>query len=124
MANWKAELDTLVDETMEFANRVAKTIRPEPRPLIPTIDPADPSPMLDTLVDEAVALANQVVKNHIIEPTGIPPLDVQREEISRRVQLFKAHQQRLTKDREDYAASIVNRMRDLGRECEGNHAVG
>jgi hypothetical protein len=65
--------------------------------------------------DEAVALANQVVKNHIIEPIGIPPLDVQREEISRRVQLFKARQQRLTKDREDYAASIVNRMRDLGR---------
>src|SRR5450759_1347181 len=119
MANWKAELDTLVDETMEFANRVGNTIRPEQRPLIPTIDPADPSPMLDTLVDEAVALANQVVKNHIIEPTGIPPLDVQREEISRRVQLFKAHQQRLTKDREDYAASTVNRMRDLGRECEG-----
>ena len=115
MANWKAELDTLVDETMEFANRVAKTIRPEPRPLIPTIDPADPPPKLDTLVDEAVALANQVVKNHIIEPIGIPPLDVQREEMSRRVQLFKAHQQRLTKDREDYAASIVNRMRDLGR---------
>jgi hypothetical protein len=65
--------------------------------------------------DEAAALANQVVKNHIIEPIGIPPLDVQREEISRRVQLFKARQQRLTKDREDYAASIVNRMRDLGR---------
>jgi hypothetical protein len=62
MANWKAELDTLVDETMEFASRVAKTIRPEPRPMIPTIDPADPPPMLDTLVDEAVALATQVVK--------------------------------------------------------------
>jgi hypothetical protein len=115
MANWKAELDTLVDETMAFANRVAKPSRPEPRPLMPTIDPADPPPMLDTLVDEAVVLANQVVKNHIIEPIGIPPLDVQREEISRRVQLFTAHQQRLSKDREDYAASLVNRMRDLGR---------
>jgi hypothetical protein len=115
MADWKAELDTLVVETMAFANRLAKTIRPEPRPLLPTIDPADPPPMPDTLVDEAVALANQVVKNHIIEPVGIPPLDVQREEISRRVQLFTAHQQRLTKDREEYAAPIVNRMRDIAR---------
>jgi hypothetical protein len=57
-----------------------------------------------------VGLASQVTKHHPIDPIGIPPLDVQREEISRRVELFKAHQQRLIRDREDYAASALKRM--------------
>jgi hypothetical protein len=103
MASWKAEIDALVSETMALAKR-----------RLPTVSPADSPPNRDTLLEQAVTLANQVVKNDTIGPTGIPPLAVQREQISRRVQLFRAHQQRLAKDREDFASSIVNRMRDLG----------
>jgi hypothetical protein len=111
MANWKVKIDTLVSETMALANR---------RP--PTVDPADAMPNRDTLLDKAVTLANQVVKEETIEPTGIPTLAVQREQISRRLKLFRAHQQRLAKDREDYASSMVNRMRHLGssaKEAQG-----
>jgi hypothetical protein len=34
----------------------------------------------------------------------------QREEIRQRVSNFKAHQQRLTKEREDYATSTLKKM--------------
>ncbi len=104
MSKWKAELDAFVDETMAFVGRVAKTRRDAPL-LSHTIDPVGPPP-----VTEMVPLVSQVAKNYATELCGIPPLDVQREEISRRVELFKAHQRRLIRDREDCAASSLKRM--------------
>ena len=108
--SWPTGKPNLVRSSMRrcFVNRVAR--RDEPLLSMKAIDPADPPPMLDNLVDETVGLASQVTKHHPIDPIGIPPLDVQREEISRRVELFKAHQQRLIRDREDYAASALKRM--------------
>ena len=105
MADWKAELHTLVDETMAFVNRVTKTRTDEPLLSMHSIDIVHPA-----LVDETVALVSPVARNHAIDAVGIPTLTVQREKISRRVELFKAHQQRLIRDREDHAASALKRM--------------
>ena len=80
MANWKTDLAAFVEETTAFA----KSLRVEP-------------PMPHT----------------IIEPDPIPAvnwMDSEREEIRQRVAKFKAHQQRLIKDRKDYAASEWERV--------------
>jgi hypothetical protein len=80
MANWKTDLAAFVEETTAFA----KSLRVEP-------------PMTHT----------------IIEPDSIPAvkgMDSEREDIRQRVAKFKAHQQRLIKDRKDYAASEWERM--------------
>jgi len=67
MADWKADFDALVNETVAFAKGISHE-RPLPRDV------------------------------------------VEREEISRRVANFKAHQQRFMREREDYAASVLKRM--------------
>jgi hypothetical protein len=80
MARWKTDLDALVEETMAFA----KSLHVEP-------------PMSRTTV----------------EPNGAPAvkrIDSEREEIRQRVANFKVHQQRLIKERKDYAASEWERM--------------
>ena len=80
MARWKTDLDALVEEAMAFA----KSLHVEP-------------PMPRT----------------IVEPNGVPAvkwIDSEREEIRQRVANFKVHQQRLIKERKDYAASEWERM--------------
>jgi hypothetical protein len=80
MAHWKTDLAAFVEETTAFA----KSLRLEP-------------PMPRT----------------IIEPNPIPAvkwIESEREEIRQRVANFRAHQQRLIKDRKDYAASEWERM--------------
>ena len=80
MADWKADLDALIDETMAFAKRA----HPEthmPRTII------KPSRM-----------------------SSVNWLSSEREEIAQRVANFKAHQQRFMSEREDYATSIWKRI--------------
>ena len=80
MARWKTDLDAFVEETMAFA----KSLHVEP-------------PMSRT----------------IVEPNGGPAvkwIDSEREEIRQCVANFKARQQRLIKERKDYAASEWERM--------------
>jgi hypothetical protein len=85
MADWKADLDAIVNETMALAKGISHE-RPLPR--------------------------------EMVERVGLKPLDwggPEREEISRRVANFKAHQQRFIRDREDYAASVLKRMLESRR---------
>jgi hypothetical protein len=80
MADWKADLDAFVNETMAFAKGISHE-RPLPR--------------------------------EMVERFGLKPMDwggPEREEISRRVANFKAHQQRFMTERENYAASVLKRM--------------
>jgi len=81
MVNWKADLNSLVEETMAFA----KSVRVEP-------------PMPRT-----------VVEPNRMPPVNW--MESEREEIRQRVANFKAHQQRFMREREDYAASEFQRMR-------------
>jgi hypothetical protein len=86
MSDWQAELDALIKQTTTFANSINSEIR-TPR-----------------------ASAHQAVKL-----IGLAPLanrnDSEREEMRKRVASFKAHQQRLIRDREEYAASVLRRLR-------------
>ena len=80
MTNWKADFDRLVEESTAFANK-HRVDQPMPRA--------------------------------IVELSRLPPADLnisQREEIRQRVSNFKAHQERFTQEREDFAASQMKRM--------------
>jgi hypothetical protein len=80
MADWKTELNALVEET----TALAKSLRIE-------------APMART----------------IVAPNRMPPvkgIESERDLIRQRVANFKAHQQRLTREREDYVASEWKRM--------------
>ena len=85
MTDWKAELDALVSETMDFARNLRSQ-----RPIsIAMAEPTRP------------------------EPVRLEPMNwggSEREEVQRRVASFKAHQQQHTRQREDYAASEWKRM--------------
>jgi hypothetical protein len=81
MADWKSELNALVEETTAFA----KSLRVE-------------APMPRTIV----------APNRIPPVKGI---ESERELIRQRVANFKAHQERFMREREDYVASEWRRMR-------------
>ena len=87
MAGWKADLDALVQEAMALA----KSIRVEPAAPRAVIEPPVP----------------------LVEPSRLPPVSLpksERDEIRERVSNFKAHQEPLAREREDYAASQIKRM--------------
>ena len=81
MINWKADLNSLVDETMAFV----QSVRVEP-PLPRTIVEPNRMPPISWNKSE-------------------------REEVGQRVANFKAHQQRFFREREDFVASEWKRMR-------------
>jgi hypothetical protein len=81
MTNWQADLDALVQETMALT----KSVRVEPPIPRATVEP---NRML------ALNLNNS-----------------ERDQIRQRVAKFKAQQERFAREREDFAASLLKRMR-------------
>ena len=73
---------------------------------------------LGALVDETMALAKSVrvdptLPRSVVGPKQMPSvswMESEREEILHLVANFKAHQQRFTREREDFAASEFKRM--------------
>jgi hypothetical protein len=50
----------------------------------------------------------------VIEPHRMPPVNLnnsERDQIRQRVANFKAHQERFAREREDFAASLLQKMR-------------
>jgi len=80
MLDWKADLDTLIEETVAFA----KSVRVEPR------------------IPRTVVEPNRT--------PSVNWAETERNEIGRHIANFKAHQQRFKREREDYAASEFKRM--------------
>ena len=83
MSEWKAKLDALVAD-VEAQNW--KAVRPQPQP------------------------------KDAVERIGLKPLDYggsERDEIRKRVQIFKAHQERFRREREEYAAAALSRARPI-----------
>jgi hypothetical protein len=90
--HWKQELDALIESTMAFARDVQR----QPIPDLPV----------------AIRTAEQA----LAEPSKpIPPIPTvrpasERDEIQQRVNNFKAHQQKMTREREDYYLQMKARM--------------
>ncbi len=87
MGHWKAELDALVAETRSFTSAIHEELaRPAPQP------------------------------KESIERIGLKPLDYggsERDEILKRVQNFRTHQQRFIQEREEFAASMLFKLKPL-----------
>jgi hypothetical protein len=91
MTNWKADFDALVEETMSFVRNTG-------------VEPAPPQTIVEPLAPRVTA-----------EPSRLPPVSLpksERDEIRERVSNFKAHQTRVAREREEYAASLLKRMLD------------
>jgi hypothetical protein len=83
MTNWQADLDALVEETMAFAKSIG---------------------------------VESTMPRTVIEPNRMPPVNLnnsERDQIRQRVANFKAHQERFAREREDFAASLLKRIRQL-----------
>ena len=113
MSNWKAERNALVSETMAFV----EAIRPQ-RPIsneaivtprqLPLGMPEHFQQPAPTVSEHAHVVSNETAEQPRLEPMKWGGSE--REEIRRRVANFKAHQQRFTREREDYAASTLMRV--------------
>lgn len=86
MSDWQTELDELLARTTAFTSSI-----------------------------KTEAEVPQSQRREAVEHIGFTPLNrwggSEREEIKKRVAIFTAHQQRLIRDREEYAASQLSRMR-------------
>ncbi len=94
--NWKQDLEALIESTMAFA----KDVKRQPIPDLPV----------------AMRTAEQAVAE---TPKPIPPVTAftpivlptsEREEIRQRVNNFKAHQEQMAREREDYYLQMKAKM--------------
>ena len=90
--NWKLELDALVENTMAFARDVERQRLPDLPVAVRTAE--------QTLADTS---------KPIPLPTAITPAS-ERDEIRQRVNNFKAHQQKVAREREDYYLQMKAKM--------------
>jgi hypothetical protein len=113
MSNWKTELDAFVRETMAFVEAVRPQrpisneaiLTPRQLPLGVPEHFQQPAP---TVSEHAHVVSNETAEQPRLEPMKWGGSE--REAIRRRVATFKAHQQRFTREREDYAASTLIRV--------------
>jgi hypothetical protein len=86
MRDWQAELDELFKQTTAFIKSVKLEIE------VPRAPPPE-----------------------MVEPVALPPNaktgGSEREEIRKRVASFKAHQQRAIREREEFATSVLVRLK-------------
>src|SRR5258708_5029284 len=97
MMNWKQDFNALIERTMTFANQV------EQRPSIPDL------PVALRIAEQALADTSKPIAPHgTITPTIWPMSE--RDEIQQRVSNFKAHQEKMAREREDYYLQVKARM--------------
>jgi len=118
--SWKKERDLLIAQTMAFVESVTGK-QPDAELNV------DTKPILETApaVETAPAEAAKMHAAEILAPPATPPKDVQvniqiprtvvssdvRTEIQARVANFRAHQQRFTREREEYFKTTLTKVR-------------
>jgi len=91
---WQAELATLIDETMAHVKAMeGATVKPVAVPL--------------KIIERALAESPRPVRPPSVTASS---LGSEREEIMRRVTSFKAVQERLRREREDYCERTLSRL--------------
>jgi hypothetical protein len=92
--NWKQDLEALIESTMAFA----KDFERQPTPELPV----------------ALRTAEQALAETPIPPVSAIPPNVlptsERDEIRQRVNNFKAHQEKMAREREDYYLQMKAKM--------------
>ena len=94
--NWKQEVDALIESTMAFV----KDVQREPVALVPVAAKA---------AEQALSNASKLIPAHAILSQVVRPPS-ERDEIRQRIADFKAHQQKLAREREDYYLQTKAKM--------------
>ena len=94
--DWKLELDALIESTMAFANQVKR--KPVP----------DLSIALQTAEQALAETPKPVAPRANITPIVLPTSE--RDEIRQRVSTFKAHQEKMAREREHHYLQVKARM--------------
>jgi hypothetical protein len=97
MMNLKQELDALIESTMAFANDVK---RRQPIPDLPVAMRTAEQALADT--------SKPITAPATIAPAVRPASE--SDEIRQRVNNFRAHQEKMTREREDYYLQVKARM--------------
>jgi hypothetical protein len=112
MSNWKAERDAFVSETMAFVEAVrfqrpisTEAAEPIQLPLGVPEHFQQPAP---TVSEHVLLASDEAAEQPRLEP--MKWRGSEREEIGKCIAAFKAHQQRFTREREDYALSKLLRV--------------
>jgi hypothetical protein len=90
VTNWKQELNALIESTMAFAGDLTR----QPIPDLPV----------------ALRTAEQTLPNPVDQPAIPIVWPSERDEIRKRVDNFKAHQEKIARDREDYYLQVKAKM--------------
>lgn len=90
---WKKELDALIEETMAFAKSVRSYRQADVPPL--------------AAVEQTLAES----PNPIASAPSLPAPRSERDEIEQRVAKFRAHQERVKREREEFYAEITAKTR-------------
>jgi hypothetical protein len=98
MHEWMKQRDLLIEETLEFVQGVAANSK---------ITVATARPVAEASTPDNVAQSPLEAK----VPAPTDKLDVERASILRRVANFKANQQRFQREREDYFAGTMAKLR-------------
>lgn len=98
--DWKKELDALKRETATLVERAALTAPPASIP-----------------VSNAAVQSTKPAPQQALSPTPPPVVTdtSEREAIAKHVQNFRAHQERLRREREDYYDRTMQRVRERPR---------
>ena len=97
MMNLKQELDALIESTMAFANDVKQR---QPIPNLPAALRTAEQALADT--------PKPIMTPATVAPTVWPASE--RDEIRQRVSNFKAHQEKMAREREDHYLQVKARM--------------
>jgi hypothetical protein len=96
VTNWKKDLDALIESAMAFA----KEVRRQPIPDLPVaLRTAEPA-----LAETPKPIPRPATITPIVSPAS------ERNEILQHVTNFKAHQQKMAREREDYYLQMKARM--------------
>jgi len=95
--DWKRNLDALIESTMSFVKDVE---RRQPIPDLPLALRTAEQALADT--------SKPITARATIAPTVWPASE--RDEIRQRVSNFKAHQEKMAREREDYYLQVKARM--------------
>jgi hypothetical protein len=138
MMQWKKDLESLVEQTKAMVKQVnLKQVEPkqvDPRQIDPKqvalkqvnpndVDPAarsEPPPLPDPAVRSATPIRSAVpYRASMPHNWAKPELAFDRparEEIIQRVEGFRAHQEKLRREREDYYLEMTEKMRAILRD--------
>jgi len=97
MMNLQQELDALIESTIAFANSVKRR------------QPVADLPVALRVAEQALAdTSKPITARATVAPTVWPASE--RDEIRQRVRNFKAHQEKMAREREDYYLQVKARM--------------